>query len=468
MNEEVSYIYLLSVFSLLISLLFLTGVKSNNRYYSFVCLMASYEIFTSEALPGIYWFLFGNEPNYFLYLRPWAWVSGYIASIVYWLVFFFSLKLIESNSILISVISKKILFRFRDPLITRNIFLFVYFLSFLGAVIFISEDAKLRGYASAGSSLTSSSISETNLIRPFSTLFVPLATALIYFLIKEKENRKNTITKIQLYFVLFLFFCKIIFDITQGGRGTILMVGISLCFVAWVSYGKTVAISFILVAGLIGSILSPIIYVYRNDAASYYGLGVIDRIQIFLDKQEDTKGSFDQASEYERIAYRFDGIPNGGNLILYTLETENIYFNQYINNLYALIPRAFWSDKPKPGSADGDSSTTSNAITGKISGRPWLLTSVSPSSIAFWQFNFIGLLIVPYIQALLVRVMIKLGDHYNRGELFAFFYFILNPFGSLDAFFLQILQWILPLIILYWLIDNTFYRKKKQLINVLR
>ena len=234
----------------------------------------------------------------------------------------------------------------------------------------------------------------------------------------------------------------------MGGRGTILEIGFMTLVVLWLSFNKKIALNIFGVILIVALFLSPIILSYRNDTTNYIKATSEEKIFNIQQIISDESKLVLWFSEIGRVIERFDGVPNGGNLSLYSLEKGNVYFTPYIGSLVSFIPRIVWNDKPYPKSGDGRVTGVPEWMSGQVSDRPWLCTSVSIASIAFWHFNFPGILILFSVHGLLLRQIAAIGDKLKRYELFLFLWFLLNPLLSIDYIIFNFMQSILPLFVI--------------------
>ena len=385
---------------------------------------------------------------------------GVFLSGCYWLVFIAALHFISVKKLTVSW-SGKIANQlptevFKPVLITLAV------LSFVGAYSFDARTVE-EGFTSASGIFEHRNVRTnilTGLLGPFGIMANSTAVALIAVSLMQ-ENRKSR-SWIFLRRIAWVFLIStIIFGFTMGARGNLLGVAMLASMIAWLFYGKKKVIYIFAALLVAGIVMSPVIMIYKSKSNLYVGMSTLDRIQnifyIYENEAKFTK-TFDAL---EGIIFRYDGIHNGGNLAVYSTESENPYFKPYLTSILGMIPRYFWPDKPQPKSVDGTASTTPNIMTGVVSGRPWLMTSVTPSAVAFWHFNIIGIFIFPLFQAWISSILIGVSDRYGRPELFLFYFLLLSPLGLLVHTWFVFLQWILPLSMVFFFLKSFAFRRKK-------
>lgn len=437
---------------------FLYFMIKEKSSFGLICFLSSYVLSTQEFIPPFYSLISNRYPDWMVLLRDNSISFGVFLSGVYWLTFLIGICFFYKNK------SDFVFTRLIVRIIPKNKFypflIFIGMVSFLGHFALDSE-ALSEGFGSAGAVITDRNVRTSifsGLLGPFGALAMPCAAALLAVSLLGENKDLKTWIYIRYFTYLFLFLV-IVFGFTMGARGQLLTVGIILCAIYWIFYDRKKVFNILLYVAIFGILSSPVILTYKAQKDLYLNLSFIDRIENIANIFFDSRSDFHILDSLERIIYRYDGVHNGGNLALYALETHYVHLIPYINTFYAVIPRFFWPEKPQPKSVDGKGATTPNLITGVVSGRPWMTTSVSPSAIAFWQFGFIGVFLVAFVQSFFISILEKFIFRKDRPELFMFFYFLLLPLGLFLHTWFMIIQWVIPIVCLFIIYKAIFYKK---------
>lgn len=440
----------------IIAIIFLAiSTKSKKSCFSYVCFFIGFTIVMSEILPALY-ALFVEIPDWLSYLRPWSWPVGQALSVLYWLVFLtamMSQRWKGKNNV-----ADKVHLMFHSHIVF-NTLIILYVVSFF-SIIAIPQEEVEAGYTAANwvlkPELRGASTAWQGILRPFGSIFYPLVAVILFFIIqKVRTSRHLTTTNILVSLIaISMTFVKLVFDLSSGGRGTILIIGLSILAVIWIHFGKKKAFIGFTVLGAIGILISPFLLIYRDNPTAYVNMDINSRLNSFLSIVAEEHG-VSWIDEISKVVLRFDNVPHGGNLALYTAETNHVYFTPYLGSIAGWIPRTLWPDKPYPRSGDGTASATPHWKSGQISERPWLSTSVSTPGIAFWHFNLLGVILTAIIHVYLIKIIVALGDNLKRPELFLLLWLIIKPIEPLDAIILYIMQWIVPILILFWLVRRV-------------
>lgn len=448
-----------TIFQLLAIFFAILIMLRKEKTYSLVGFLIFFNILTTEFIPPFYSFIFDVYPDFIFLLRKDSISYGVLLSGCYWLIFIAALHFISANKLTVSL-SGKIANQLPTK-IFKPVLITLAFLSFLGAYS-LDQRTLEEGFASVkgmfeGRNVRSSLL--TGLLGPFGGLANASAAALIAASLMQ-ENIKSTFWMCLRIITWFFLISTVIFGFTMGARGKLLSVAVLASIIFWLFYGKRKVIYMFIILLIVGIIISPVIMIYKSKTNLYVGVSTLERIQNIFYVYEHEARFTEAFDAIEGIIFRYDGIHNGGNLAIYSTESENPYFKPYLTSILGMIPRYFWPDKPQPKSVDGTASTTPNIMTGVVSGRPWLMTSVTPSAVAFWQFNLIGILIIPLFQAWISSALISVSDRYGRPELFLFYFLLLNPLGLLVQTWFIFLQWVLPLSIIFYFLKNfSLWRK---------
>ncbi|MEP6391041.1 MAG: hypothetical protein ABJ056_14090 [Halioglobus sp.] len=444
--EEFILLVPFAALALLISFYFFSGARSHARLASYVAFYIGFYVFL-EGFPAIILVALMDAPNWVDRLRPMSWATGLLLSIVFFIVIAFLLPkragvTTRKWANLINVYMPS------DTLYKTALVL--YPLALIGKYSIPSETMELGFMAANRAASDSIDVSGMPFLGPFAALFYPLSAYLIFVFRSGEKGGKFRRLQTAVIFSLCAFTVGY-HMLVKGGRGEIISLMFPLLLVYWLMGERRKVLFSLGSVGLILVFLTPFVYEYRNDSRNYIGQDMSSRLgnfsTIFDFSDFDAKSFF---SSFRKVVFRFDGVPHGGNLALYTLEDLNrfVYFNPYLGALVGVIPRQLWPSKPTPGSGNGLSSDTPQWKSGFISNRPGLATSVSVPGILFWHFGIFGVFLGALVTAGFLKVMIYLGDTLGRNDVVLLLLFVINPIRGPDVILLNIFQWIIPIVIL--------------------
>lgn len=411
-----------------------------------------------DALPAFLAAISREHFDWLSYLRIGSWEVGLALAVTYWALVLFNLGRKRRVTV-----AKRLGYMTSAALGPYPVFvsvLLIYPLAVLGkyhvnSIVFEKgfEAANLILHGGAQETLG------VGLVRPFGTLFYPLSAYLFYWLSTYGQGKRYTIFK---YFVVAnAVFAAGFAVLITGGRGDLGAVVLAFVVPLWFLKGPAFAFRLVAVFLVLFTIVTPIVYQYRGDRAAYQGLTLEQRLSGFLDvfagsKNDPGSGRFSPGV----VVQRFDGVPHGGNLVLFTISVEGQHalLTPYIGAVASVVPRVVWPNKPVPLSGDGTPQSIPQWLSGYISGRPGMSTSVATSSILFWQFHLPGVLLGALFLAFLLNTLIVLGDDARRFDLVVLFVAVLHPFRSPDAVLMALMQWVMPLwiltVIIHWALLN--------------
>lgn len=426
------------------------SIKNNDPAISAVYFMVMYGVGLFSFLPAAYSFITGVAPSYMQELRPGSLSIGTIVEGLYWLAFYLALQF-SKNSFLGNITARTLNDVFPSALFSK-VMLLMFPLCVAG-YFYLDPEMWELGFRSADNVFTARYERSTlaGILNPFGVLCLPITATLIhvsYF----KNNLNNSSWRTIRYICFAVLVGSVMLGFAMGGRGILLLLGTILFVVVRYEVGLGRALTLLITIGAVGIIISPVIMAYKLDDSLYLNKTFEERLQFIFEGAGSTETRAPVMDAIEGVIFRIDGVHNGGNLIRYSDENGFVYLAPYVNSALSFIPRVLWADKPQPKSADGTVLTTPNILTGQISDRPVLTTSVSPSGVAYWQFGLLGVVICAVLQAFLTRALINVASDNGRSELLIFFWFLLNTTDIfLNTFFL-IVQWVVPLMVLFFFI----------------
>ena len=440
MNNESTFLMVLGLLLQTYALaICFTHVKNEHRATSAVFCMIAFAIGLDSFLPALYSFVTGIAPDFYFTLRDGALSVGTIAEGAYWAIYVTSLSILLTTSVGRSLSAT--LRNMFSPAIVRRGIVVLFVVSAIGTFA-IDPEIFLRGNMGGSEALTIDYQSPGiyQFLNPFGRLFLPAIATVMYLSYFGEQQSKVFRWLRYVSFVLLGAFVLVGF--VMGARGNLLGVAIMLFFVFVFVYGLKHAFRMFLIVSFIGMLISPVILLYKGDKSAYENLSFGDRIANLVSIGEGVDSGI--LRNLQELIFRFDGPFNGGNLIIYTLETSPVLATAYLNSIYAFVPRPLWEDKPLSRSVDGTIFTTPNAITGVISDR-MVTTAVSPSGVAFWQFGALGVGILAIIQSIVACALLRLATNWQRNELLLFFWLLLDPASLFLNTFHSVLQWVIPL-----------------------
>jgi len=227
-----------------------------------------------------------------------------------------------------------------------------------------------------------------------SSFFLPALCVLLF----------NANRKISKYFLTFLLFVYYIVSFLGGSRTALLMplvIFIALAMIKNGSWRKVIQYSFVGV--LIVVLIGGTIEIYR--ARSIKEVTYSGRFNIATNEfSEISNMTRFFMKNIESFIYRLDPVQIGGLFAKYADQTGIVGFKPYVGIPFSWIPRYFLPNKPMVSSVDGTPFGQPPFIASFLRlGRDGNSTSVSPSSVMYWHFGWMGITLGGIVIGFLVR-----------------------------------------------------------------
>ena len=455
-NKEILSLWILGTIIQICILLFLIKLcLDKDPTKKFLSASFLFGFFTAEFVSPFYTLITGIYPDYDDYMDYGSISVGVFFSGIYWIFFLYFWTSNKGE-----YLTEKVARYLNNYVSEKNVHLFVLIFLALSYIGYFTLDSTAidAGFSAASESIKSVGGSieiGAGLLNPFGSLAFPIVAVVMY---ETDINRINGslygiyLRWITIFFIIF----AVIFGVTMGSRAVIL--NILMVYIAGFLLNQRYKIALIQVFTVIflASLASPFIQAYKFDPSLYVGKTTIERLQILVGSGSYLSSRDSTQSNIEDLIFRFDGVQNGGHLILNTSSIGNAPFWPYASSVVSVIPRYFWASKPVPKSADGTPETMPQSISGTISGRQYLTTSISTSGIAYWHFGLLGLILVPFLMARLTIFLQKISITYHRVDIFLFLYFFLRPNGLLLEAFFSTCQFIIPILIIMRILSPSY------------
>jgi len=431
---------LLDTFPLLGLALFLTllfgfvfmSYRRLNVYHFAPIFAFSLVWFVVDVVPIYYGYLTDSINFFALEAGPDLWLKGLTIEMVF--ILFWYLGYFLHNKRILSFIGRlKVDADKKLDLKTAHILLVVSIISFLLKV-------KLGpiGYGAVqAKTLSDWSTKSVTLLHFFSTPATFFLPSVIIFIFEVDVNRIFKSTLFGLFLLYFLI------ALLRGTRAPLLAPIFMLSIYSIIhGFRLTKSYKYALIGILVVLLSSGILENYRSSTIRVRNLKELFEVgkEELFSRQID-KGVLIQ--NLDSFVYRLDAVQTGGLFAEYADSTEKVGLKPYVGLLYLWIPRYFAPNKPMVGSCDGtplgEPPFIAAYLRGGFIGNS---TSVSPSSIMYWQFGWLGLTVGGLLCGFLVAVIsiLLLRSGLLGKILFLHFLFLTNGF-TVDL--CNLLRWII-------------------------
>lgn len=269
--------------------------------------------------------------------------------------------------------------------------------------------------------------------------FISKAGVVLAILVLVISNKMNTLNVLCASIVMLLY---ALFAFTCGVRSNIMWPALLIIYIAYIFNRRR--FKFFSIIGL-GSLLFLVSFQHLL-VANRYDLRnekSIDKVSTILDsKNKDNKKSL-----FDEIDFRFGAMTTYGVGYL-RMANRGFYagLTPCINSLYAPIPRNLYPNKPIPCSVIDDSEYGQGMYLSmaEITKIPTTMTEPSTAGHAYWELNFLGVILFSIIPAIYVFYSLRFFSKFSILAL-PFFYTIfkweyLEPKLWVSAIILQIIQ----------------------------
>lgn len=156
----------------------------------------------------------------------------------------------------------------------------------------------------------------------------------------------------------------------------------------------------------------------HNMRSYSYNETPLERLLVILDEDKNPNDS--NFSLVDKAEYRL-GVPSKmsvGYVRMYDNDRGASY-KPFINSLYSIIPRRFYSDKPVSGSLNGDKlSTGPHLINGEIEKSIQNMSGHYTGLHFYWEAGYVGVLILSILSGVYTYFLFGLLDRLGGASLF--------------------------------------------------
>ena len=227
------------------------------------------------------------------------------------------------------------------------------------------------------------------------SFFLPTMIFLIFY-VESRRTRAVLVSLALIYFGL---------SILTGTRASIIFPLFVIAFWAYFNGVRIKKIAFLCFTALVFiSVIGGDIQDYR---AQTIGVSNKQHVAETIINSLDVEFTFSRFKRnIEGFIYRIDVVQIGGLFAEYVVETGNIGLALYKGIIFQPIPRYFYPNKPLVNSIDGTPFGNPAFIAGNLRSGHWHnSSSLSVSSICYWEFGWIGVVISGLLSGALIRYL---------------------------------------------------------------